>query len=137
MNLKQILPGHAITLLERKSTKAILSDAFNNDIPKINALMSAYDIGVVTTIQEHFPLGNLERSTMVLIAGWLNVPGMPNVKAVKTGKAVSLRLAVPILNQKEPFEQADINDVEKCFTAIQELSDFAGVRAKASVFTAC
>lgn len=65
MDLKQILRGHAITLLERKSTKAILSDAFNNDIPKINALMSAYDIGIVTTIQEHFPLGNLERSSAI------------------------------------------------------------------------
>lgn len=65
MNLKQILCGHAITLLERKSTKAILSDAFNNDIPKINALMSAYDIGIVTTIKEHFPLGNLERSSAI------------------------------------------------------------------------
>lgn len=61
MNLKHVLNGHAITLLERTSTKAILSDAFNNDIPKINALMSAYDIGIVVTIQEHFPLGNLER----------------------------------------------------------------------------
>lgn len=65
MNLKQILRGHAITLLERKSTKAILSDAFNNDIPKINALMSAYDIGIITTIQEHFPPGNLERSNAI------------------------------------------------------------------------
>lgn len=65
MNLKQILHGHAITLLEQKSTKAILSDAFNNDKPKINALMSAYDIGIVTIIQEHFPLGNLERSNAI------------------------------------------------------------------------
>lgn len=65
MNLKQILRGHAITLLERKSTKAILSDALNNDIPKINALMSAYDIGIVTTIQDNFPLGNLERSNAI------------------------------------------------------------------------
>lgn len=65
MNLKQILRCHAITLLERKSTKAILSDAFNNDIPKINALMSAYDVGIITTIQEHFPLGNIERSNTI------------------------------------------------------------------------
>ena len=65
MDLKQVLHGHAITLLERKSAKAILSDAFNNNIPKINALMSAYDIGIVTTIQEHFPPGNLERSSAI------------------------------------------------------------------------
>ena len=65
MNLKQILHGHAGTLLERASTKAILSDAFNNDIPKINALMSAYDIGIVTSIQAQFPLGNLERSNAI------------------------------------------------------------------------
>lgn len=65
MNLKQILHGHAVTLLEQKSTRAILSDAFNNDIPKINALMSAYDSGIVTLIQEHFPIGNIERSNAI------------------------------------------------------------------------
>ena len=65
MNLKQILRSHAVTLLERKSTKAILSDVFNNDMPKINALMSAYDIGIVAIIQDHFPLGNLERSNAI------------------------------------------------------------------------
>lgn len=65
MDLKQILRGHAVILLERKSTKAILSDVFNNDMPKVNALMSAYDIGIVKTIQEHFPLGNLDRSNAI------------------------------------------------------------------------
>lgn len=65
MNLKQILHGHAVTLLERKSTRSILSDAFNNDKPKVNALMSAYDTGIVKIITEHFPLGNLERSNAV------------------------------------------------------------------------
>lgn len=65
MNLKKILQGHAITLLEKQSTKAILSDAFNNDMPKINALMSAYEIGIVTTIQAHFPLGKIERSNAI------------------------------------------------------------------------
>ena len=65
MNLKQILHGHAVTLLERQSTKAILSDALNNDVPKINALMNAYDIGIVTSIQSQFPLGNLERSNAI------------------------------------------------------------------------
>ena len=65
MNLKQILHGHAGTLLERPSAKAILSDAFNNDMPKINALMSAYDIGIVTTIQANFPLGTLARANAI------------------------------------------------------------------------
>lgn len=65
MNIKQILHGHAAVLLERKSTKAILSDALCNDIPTVNALLSAYDIGIVTLIQEHFPLGTLERSSAI------------------------------------------------------------------------
>ena len=65
MNLKHILRGHAITLLERKSAKAILSDVFNNDMPKINALMSAYDIGIVSIIQEHYPLGEIDRSNAI------------------------------------------------------------------------
>lgn len=65
MKFQQVLHGHAITLFDRKTTKAIVSDAFNNDIPKVNALMSAYDIGIVKTIQEHYPLNDLERGNAV------------------------------------------------------------------------
>lgn len=65
MNLKQILQGNAAALWERQSTKALLRDAFHNDMPKVNALMSAYDIDIVTMIRTNFPIGNLERANAI------------------------------------------------------------------------
>ena len=65
MELKNILRGHANTLLERTTTKAILSDAYNNNISKVNALMSAYDIGIVQLILDNFPVSQIHRSNAV------------------------------------------------------------------------
>ena len=60
-----------------------------------------------------------------LAAIWLNAHGMPNVQALQTGKAAALRIKVPVLDQHKPFEEANMNDVETCFKAVQELSNLA------------
>ena len=65
MNLNGILQGRAVALLERQSTKALLSDAYNNNIPQVNALMSAYDVGIITTILTSFPIQSLDRSNTI------------------------------------------------------------------------
>ncbi|WP_455502350.1 hypothetical protein [Gemmiger sp.] len=69
-------------------------------------------------------LGSLQKA-----ADWLKANGMPQVQAVKTSKAAALRIAVPVLNQTEPFENAKESDVKQCFDAIQTLSDFASMLA--------
>ena len=107
INLKQILHGHAITLLEHKSTRAILSDAFNNDIPKIQALMSAYDSGIVTLIQEHFPLGNLQRANAInkLIKQYSMLEDMATWAIDQWIDAIDSALIREILDAKEQQEK--------------------------------
>lgn len=65
MSLERIIQGHEATLLERSSTKAIVSDAFANNIQQVNALMSAYDAGVVKAIEEKHPLSALVRTNLI------------------------------------------------------------------------
>ena len=65
MSLEKVIRGHEATLLERSSTKAIVSDAFANNIQQINALMSAYDAGVVKTVEEKHPLSALARTNLI------------------------------------------------------------------------
>ena len=65
MELKTIVRGHAEALLERATTKSLLSDAFNNDISKINALMSAYDTGIIQLIQDNYPVEEIVRSNAI------------------------------------------------------------------------
>ena len=71
-----------------------------------------------------YNLGALQKATE-----WLNINGMPQVRAVKTGKAAALRIEVPVLKQTEPFENVDERDLKKCFDAVQMLSDFAAMLA--------
>lgn len=71
-----------------------------------------------------YNLGALQKATE-----WLNTNGMPQVRAVKTGKAAALRIEVPVLKQTEPFENVDERDLKKCFDAVQMLSDFAAMLA--------
>lgn len=65
MSLKKTIQSHAAALLTRESTKALLSDALCNDIPKVNALMSAYDTGIVKTIRAGYPLNALQRGNAI------------------------------------------------------------------------
>lgn len=61
------------------------------------------------------------------IASWLRGHNIPNVVAVKTGKAAALRIEVPKIPLTAVFEHVDIADVKKCFDAIQTLVDFANI----------
>ncbi len=65
MNLAQIFHGQAETLLDGQATKRVLRTAFGHDIQKANALMSAYDIGIIDLVQRHFPLDSTERAQLI------------------------------------------------------------------------
>lgn len=81
-----------------------------------------------------FPNGANDVSTLKLAAIWLNAHGVPNIQALQTGKAAALRIKVPVLDQHKPFEEADMDDVEECFKAVQELSNLATAVGQISSF---
>ena len=61
------------------------------------------------------------------IAFWLRSHDVPNVIAVKTGKAAALRIEVPKMPVTGVFEEMEEMDIRKCFDAIQVLTDFANL----------
>ncbi len=65
MDLEKIIQSHPTVLLERGTTKAVLSDVFGDNIAKINALMSAYDIGIVKAIEENHPVSSIFHTNLV------------------------------------------------------------------------
>ena len=67
-----------------------------------------------------------------MIAEWLRKHGLPKVRAVTAGESGTLCITVPKLNMRIPFEQNDINDIEKCFHAIAALSEAANIMALAN-----
>lgn len=81
-----------------------------------------------------FPKGAENLATMEHVERWLHEHGMPNVKALVTGKAAALRIRVPVLDQHKPFEDANQDDVKACFDAVQQLSDLALMLSRAASF---
>lgn len=81
-----------------------------------------------------FPRGAENLATMEHVEQWFHEHGMPNVKALATGKAAALRIRVPVLDQHKPFEDASQADVKACFDAVQQLSDLALMFSSAASF---
>ena len=72
-----------------------------------------------------FPNAAGKMDVLQTMASWLRSHGVPNVVAVKTGRAAALRIEVPKMPIKAVFENIDPLDVKKAFDAIQALADFA------------
>ena len=61
------------------------------------------------------------------LASWLRNHKMPDVVAVKTGKAAALRIEVPQMPLTAVFEHMETADIIQCFDAIQTLADLANL----------
>ena len=64
---------------------------------------------------------------LTLVAEWLRNHGFDRVSAVKTGKAGALRVIVPSLNNRIPFDENNKEDVETCFRTISKLIEAMNV----------
>ena len=62
-----------------------------------------------------------------MITDWMRQHGMLDVTVVKTKKSVMIRAHVPKLDIKNGFEAVDKNELNRCFYAIKELTDFANM----------
>ena len=65
MDLQQLLISRPDTLLSRQKMRGLLVDYLNNDTAKVNVLMTAFDIGIVTDICSNFPIDAFHRNRMV------------------------------------------------------------------------
>lgn len=65
MDLQKLLISRPDTLLNRQRMRGLLVDYLNNDTAKVNVLMTAYDIGIVTDIRSNFPIDTFHRNRMV------------------------------------------------------------------------
>lgn len=59
--------SHANILSDRQKLKAFFKDVLLNDLPKVNAMLAAYDSGVLAALQEEFPLSPHTRGRLVSI----------------------------------------------------------------------
>ena len=67
MELKSILTQNAHVLLERKTTRAILCDVFNNDMIKVNTMLTAYDEGIVDSMRSQWPMSAPDKNRFVKV----------------------------------------------------------------------
>ena len=65
MDMHQLFLSKPDVLLDRKLTKAFLSDCMLNKTSQVNLLMMAYDLGIVADIRTNHPVTQLVRSQMI------------------------------------------------------------------------
>ena len=70
-----------------------------------------------------FPKSVKKINDLQRFAEWARSNGMPDVTAEKTGKSASLRIEVPPIDCKKPFEETKIEDIEKCLQAAQKFTE--------------
>lgn len=76
-----------------------------------------------------FPNASISMDEMTVLVNWLYSHGVSSAIAVPTGKAGAIRISVPPLAMREPFENAPKEDLDACFRAIGELTAFANIAA--------
>lgn len=65
MDLSKALRENPGVLLSKGKLKGLINDIYQNDLAKVNLLMSAYEVGLVQAIRKSFPLDDFEKNRMV------------------------------------------------------------------------
>lgn len=61
------------------------------------------------------------------IAEWAMKHKMPNIQVIKTKTSAMMRIHVPKLDIEKGFESVDKDELDQCFDAVKELTDFANM----------
>lgn len=67
IEFKSFLKLNPDILLSKKTTRGFISDAFKGDLTKINLMMFAYEIGVVTSLRTSYPMTDFEKTRLSMI----------------------------------------------------------------------
>lgn len=67
MDLVTIIKRNPGILLSKSHTRGLLNDIFQNDAAKVNVLLTAYDIGIVSEMRKSFPMDALAKGRFVKI----------------------------------------------------------------------
>ena len=82
-----------------------------------------------------FPKASQEFDRAKIIADWARQHKIPDATVVKTKKSVMIRIHVPKLDIIRGFENVDVDELDQCFDAIKELTDFANIIEMANSIT--
>ena len=69
------------------------------------------------------------------IVEWARRHKIPDISVVQTKKSAMIRIHVPKLNIMKGFESIDKDELNQCFEAIKELTDFASIIAAGIAMT--
>lgn len=75
----------------------------------------------------NFPKASDKIDRVKIIAEWGRLHKLTSAVAVKANKFSMIRLHVPKLDIKKGFEFVDTDELNQCFDAIKELTDFANI----------
>ena len=81
------------------------------------------------TVDLTFPKAADKLEDLRRVAEWARYHGIPDAIVAKRAKAASIRIKVPPFDMRSSFDDVSRKDLEKCFDAIQQLTDLANIIA--------
>ena len=82
-----------------------------------------------------FPRASDKIDRAKIIAEWARNHKISDARVIKATKSAMIRIHVPKLDIKKGFEYVDRDELNKCFDAIKELTDFANIIEMANSIT--
>ncbi|MBQ5487334.1 MAG: hypothetical protein IIT70_00565 [Clostridia bacterium] len=74
-----------------------------------------------------FPKASDKIDRVKIIAEWARQHKISDAAVIKAKKSAMIRIHVPKLSILKGFESVDKEELDKCFDAIKELTDFANL----------
>ncbi len=65
--IKEILKLNPDILLSKNKTCGLFSDVFKGDLAKVNLMMNAYEIGVLTSLRSSCPMTSFEKTRLSML----------------------------------------------------------------------
>lgn len=81
------------------------------------------------TVDLTFPKAADKIEDLRRVADWARYHGIPDATVAKRAKAASIRIKVPPFEMRSDFDDVSRKDLDKCFDAIQQLTDLANIIA--------
>ena len=82
-----------------------------------------------------FPKASDQMDRAKIIAEWARQHKLSDAAAVKAKKSVMIRIHVPQLDIEKGFDRVDKDELDQCFNAVKELTDFANIIELANTIT--
>lgn len=118
IELQKLISRNPGVVLSKSRAKGLFNDIFQNDASKVNLLMTAYELGIVSEICKAFPLDNMAKGRLVKML--VQQHSIVNDRAVWAIDTWCSCFSADLLKEIERIETEQQEEVAKIIVPVEE-----------------